>query len=74
MDDERNPRWQMGADDLRHFRTQLTNALLATGQLGRRHMQSADAERLHAHLSAALNRLVARLRQIEQRGHGDDAA
>jgi hypothetical protein len=74
MDDERTLRWHMGADDLRHFRTQLTNALLAAGQLGRRHMQSADAQRLHAHLSTALNHLVARLRQMEQRGPGDDSA
>jgi hypothetical protein len=72
MDDERNLRWHMSADDLRHFRTQITNALLACGQLGRRHAESADAQRLHAHLSTALNHLVARLRQIDQRGPGDD--
>ncbi len=74
MDDERNPRWHMQADDLRHFRTHLTNALLAAGQLGRRHVQNADAQRLHAHLSTALAHLVARLRQIEQRGVEDPDA
>lgn len=71
MEDERDLRWHLRADDLRHFRTHLTNALLAAGQIGRRHAGSADAKRLHAHLTAALNQLVARLRQLEQRGDPD---
>lgn len=73
MEDERNLQWPLRADDLRHFRTYLTNALLAAGQLGRRHMRSADARRLHAHLSTALDHLVTRLRQVEQRGREGDA-
>lgn len=67
MEDERDQRWHLRSDDLRHFRTCLTNALLAAGQLSRRHAQSIDAQRLHAHLATALDRLVTRLRQVEQR-------
>lgn len=73
MENERNLRWHLQADDVRHFRTCLTNALLAAGQLSRKHARTDDAQRLHAHLSTALKHLVTRLRQIEQRARGDGA-
>jgi hypothetical protein len=60
-------RWAVTREDLHGLRTQLTVAMLAAGQLGRKCARTIETRRLLRYLSEALTRLRAQVDEIDER-------
>lgn len=67
MERDGERRWAMTQADLHRLRTQLTVAMLAAGQLGRRCARTLETRRLLRYLLGALGRLREHVDEIDER-------